>query len=32
LAPGATVTVGLTFTDPSRINVTFTPKLYTGTF
>jgi predicted extracellular nuclease len=32
LAPGATVTVSLTFTNPSRANITFTSKLYSGTF
>ena len=32
LAPGATVTVSLTFTNPSKTNVTFTSKLYSGTF
>jgi hypothetical protein len=32
LAPGATVTVALTFTNPSKTNITFTSKLYSGTF
>jgi hypothetical protein len=32
LAPGATVTVGLTFTNPSKTTITFTSKLYSGTF
>jgi predicted extracellular nuclease len=32
LAPGATVSVGLTFTNPSKTNVTYTSKLYSGTF
>ena len=32
LAPGATVTVSATFSNPNKVNVTFTPKLYTGTF
>jgi predicted extracellular nuclease len=32
LAPGATVTVSATFTNPSKVNLTFTPKLYTGSF
>jgi len=32
LAPGATVTVTTTFTNPSKANVSFTPTLYSGTF
>jgi predicted extracellular nuclease len=32
LAPGASVTVALTFTNPSKTNITFTSKLYSGTF
>lgn len=32
LAPGATVKVALTFTNPSRTNITFTSALYAGTF
>ncbi|ALK96351.1 endonuclease/exonuclease/phosphatase [Massilia sp. WF1] len=32
LAPGATVTVSATFSNPNKLNITFTPKLYTGTF
>jgi predicted extracellular nuclease len=32
LAPGATVKVSLTFTNPSKTNVTFTSTLYSGTF
>jgi predicted extracellular nuclease len=32
LAPGATVTVALTFTNPSKTNITFTSTLYSGTF
>ena len=32
LAPGASATVALTFTNPSKANVTFTSKLYSGTF
>jgi predicted extracellular nuclease len=32
LAPGATVTVALTFTNPSKTNITFTSKLFSGTF
>jgi hypothetical protein len=32
LAPGATVTVALTFTNPSKTTITFTSKLYSGTF
>jgi len=32
LAPGATATVALTFTNPSKANVTFTSTLYSGTF
>ncbi len=32
LAPGAAVTVALTFTNPSKTNITFTSKLYSGTF
>ena len=32
LAPGATVTVALTFTNPSKTGMTFTSKLYSGTF
>jgi predicted extracellular nuclease len=32
LAPGATATVTATFTNPSKVAVTFTPKLYTGAF
>jgi hypothetical protein len=32
LAAGATVSVSLTFTNPSRTNITFTSKLYSGTF
>jgi predicted extracellular nuclease len=32
LAPGATVTVALTFTNPSKTNITFTSALYSGTF
>jgi hypothetical protein len=32
LAMGATVNVSLTFTNPSRTNITFTSKLYSGTF
>ncbi|KQY11646.1 endonuclease/exonuclease/phosphatase [Massilia sp. Root133] len=32
LAPGAAVTVALTFTNPSKTSITFTSKLYSGTF
>jgi hypothetical protein len=32
LAPGATATVTATFTNPTKVNVTYTPKLYTGAF
>ena len=32
LAAGASVSVSLTFTNPSRTNITFTSKLYSGTF
>jgi len=32
LAPGASATVALTFTNPSKANVTFTSTLYSGTF
>jgi len=32
LAPGAAVTVALTFTNPSKTTITFTSKLYSGTF
>jgi len=32
LAAGATVSVSLTFTNPSRTNITFTSKLFSGTF
>ncbi|WP_075795316.1 ExeM/NucH family extracellular endonuclease [Massilia putida] len=32
LAAGATVTVSLTFTNPAKTNITFTSKLYAGTF
>jgi uncharacterized protein len=32
LAPGATVTVTTTFSNPSKATVTYTPKLYSGTF
>ena len=32
LAAGATVNVTLTFTNPSKTTVTFTSKLYSGTF
>lgn len=32
LAPGAAVTVALTFTNPSKTNITFTSKLYSGNF
>lgn len=32
LAPGATMTVALTFSNPNKAVVTYTPKFYTGTF
>jgi predicted extracellular nuclease len=32
LAAGATVSVSLTFTNPAKTNITFTSKLYSGTF
>ena len=32
LAPGATVSVALTFTNPSKTTITYTSKLYSGTF
>jgi len=32
IAPGATVTVGVTFTNPSKAAITYTPKLISGTF
>jgi len=32
LAPGATMTVSLTFSNPNKAVVTYTPKFYTGTF
>jgi predicted extracellular nuclease len=32
LAPGATMTVALTFSNPNKAVVTFTPKFYTGSF
>jgi predicted extracellular nuclease len=32
LAAGATVTVNTTFTNPSKLNIVYTSKLYSGTF
>ena len=32
LAPGASLTVGTTFTNPSKTTIVYSPKLYTGTF
>jgi len=32
IAPGATVTVGVTFTNPARATITYTAKLISGTF
>jgi len=32
LAPGASVTVTTTFTNPSKTAITYTPKLFSGTF
>jgi hypothetical protein len=32
IAPGATVTVGVTFTNPSKVAITYTAKLFSGTF
>jgi predicted extracellular nuclease len=32
LAAGATVTVSTTFTNPNKVSILYTPKLYSGTF
>jgi hypothetical protein len=32
LAAGATVTVSTTFTNPNKVSIVYTPKLYSGTF
>jgi predicted extracellular nuclease len=32
IAPGATVSVTTTFTNPSRLTINYAPKLFTGTF
>jgi hypothetical protein len=32
IAAGASVSVGLTFSNPNKVTITYTPKLFTGTF
>jgi hypothetical protein len=32
IAPGASITVTTTFTNPSKTSIGYTPKLFTGTF
>jgi predicted extracellular nuclease len=32
IAPGASVSVGVTFSNPNKVTITYTPKLFTGTF